>query len=259
MTSHLKTLYVKFILSFPVSFRFNVITILSIMLSPILKYAFFMKRYRAAVFKFDQDVSPALIWCLRPVMEYDLGLNVVVDDNLLNNAVQSKQGTVLVGYHGTFMPLFIPYLYDQKYDVKSWSIRDKETYFGRKIRHSLTPSPTAFFKAKDILKAGGFISVLIDFEGHFNRRAQEIDSQFGKMYITDSFFKLASNCYSNVVFIKYAIKGKNVVFELGKPAGLFCEPDVITKQYTHFMQKRIPAAPEVVFGLSNEAAFPQIA
>jgi hypothetical protein len=192
-------------------------------------------------------------------MSIDLGLQVAVDDSLLNNAVKSANGTVLVGYHGTFMPLFIPHLYDKHYDVKSWSIRETETYFGREIKHSLKPSPTAFFKAKNILTEGGFISVLIDFEGHYVKRAQEINTQFGKMFITDSFFQLASTCQSNVVFLKYSLKGKKVTFELGKPSGISPATDDITQQYTRFLQKQSPVIAETEFVLQDTLAYPQLA
>lgn len=260
MANHIKAFYVFFIQMFPVRYRFNVVKLFSYLFAPVLRYAPFMQKHREAIFKFDQEVSPALIWCIRPVMAIDLGLQVAVDDSLLSSAVQSAKGTVLVGYHGTFMPLFIPHLYDKQYDVKSWSIRETETYFGREIKHSLTPSPTAFFKAKNILTEGGFISVLIDFEGHYVKRAQEIDTQFGKMYITDSFFKLASTCHSNVVFLKYSLKGKKVTFELGKPAGsLYTEADTITKDYTRFLQKQAPVTAETEFVLEDALAYPQLA
>jgi hypothetical protein len=126
MINYFKIFYVLFFQLLPVRYRFAVLTLISKIFAPILQYAFFMKKYRAATFKFDPDVSPALIWCLRPLMAIDLGLEVVVDDSVLRNAVVSNKGTVLIGYHGTFSALFIPMLYDQGYNVNSWSIRDKE-------------------------------------------------------------------------------------------------------------------------------------
>lgn len=259
MINYLKKFYVIFFQLFPVRYRFAVLTLISKLFAAILRYAFFMKKYRAAIFKFDPDVSPALLWCLRPLMEIDLGLEVVVDDSLLRNAVDLKQGAVLIGYHGTFMPLFIPMLYDHGYSVNSWSIRDKEVYFGRDITHSLKPSPTAFFTAKNILTEGGLITVLIDFEAKHVKRAQEIDTQFGKMFITDSFFRLASTCQSNLVFIKYVLNGKRIVFELGKPVGIGLEVNEITKQYTNFLQNPVTVSVDSSLNNDFEIGYPKLA
>jgi hypothetical protein len=259
MASRLRSLYVFFIQLFPVRYRFGVVTLFSYLFAPILQFAPFMKKHRQANFKFDTDMSPALLWCIRPLMTIDLGLKVTIDDQLISNAVQSNKGTVLVCYHGTFMPLIMPYLYDNQFDVHSWSIREREVYFGREINHSLTPSPTAFFKAKNLLMSSEMIAVMIDFEAHYVKRAQEINTQFGKMYITDSFFKLATTCQSNVVFVKYALKGKQVMFELGKPADVAAGAEEITKQYTRFLHKQAPIAAETEFTLNNALVYPQVA
>ncbi len=259
MTNRFKAFYVSIIQLFPVRYRFSIVTLISYLFAPVLRYAPFMEKHRQANFKFDTDMSPALLWCIRPLMTIDLGLKLVIDDQLISNAVQSDKGTVLVCYHGTFMPLIMPYLYDHNFDVHSWSIREREVYFGREINHSLTPSPTAFFKAKNLLMSSEMIAVMIDFEAHYVKRAQEIDTQFGKMYITDSFFKLATTCESNVVFVKYSLKGKHVMFELGKPAGAVAGADDITKQYTRFLQKQAPIVAETEFVLGDALAYPQLA
>ncbi len=254
MAKYLRSLYVFLVQSFPIRHRFAVVTFFSFLFAPLLRYAFFLKKHRAAHFKFDSEVSPALIWCIRPVMHLDLGLEVTINDELIANSVKSGKGTVLVGYHGNFMPTYIPHLYDHNYDVNSWSIRERELYFGREINHSLHPSPTAFFKAKNLLMDSKMIAVLIDFETKCVKRSQEIDTQFGKMYITDSFFKLASTCDANVIFIKYSLKGKKVMFELGRAAGIGLTPEAITQQYINFLQKPVPVAATSEFVLNNALA-----
>ncbi len=259
MLKYARVLYVLLIQALPVRYRFAVITLSSYLFAPWLRHASFLKKHRAAHFKFDTDVSPALIWCIRPVMHLDLGLEVVINDQVVTDSVKSGKGTVLIGYHGNFMPASIAHMRDHNFDVNSWSIREREVYFGREIKHAIQPSPTAFFKAKNLLMDSKMIAVLIDFETKCVKRSQEIDTQFGKMYITDSFFKLATTCNANVIFMKYRVKGKKIVFEFSKASGIGLTPESMTQQYISFLQKRVPVADTTEFVLNGTLAHAQLA
>ncbi len=234
----LKTAYVLFIKMFPVNRRFDVILMISYIFHPFLMYVPLFRKYRDAQFKFDTDISKALLWCLRPVMTLDLGIKVIVDDAKIKNAVNAGRGVMMTGYHGTFTRLFLPYLQDHNYKFNTWSVCKDEVHAGRTFEHTMRPSSVgSFIKARDFLKNGEIVLGMNDFEGHYLKNCFEIDSNFGKMFITDSFFKIAHRCDARIMFAKYKMKGKKLWFELAEPSLASDTVEKVTNDYVNFMRK----------------------
>ena len=234
----LKTAYVLFIKSIPVAYRFNVVRLISYLFYPFLMFIPVFRKYKDAEFKFDADISKALLWCLRPLMTLDLGIEVIVDDAKMKNAVETGRGVMMVGYHGTFTRLFLPYLQDHNYKFNTWSVCKDEVHAGRIFEHTMRPSSVgSFIKARDFLKNGEIVLGMNDFEGHYLKNCFEIDSSFGKMFITDSFFKIAHKCDAKIMFARYEMKGKKLWFELAEPSLASDTVEKITNDYANFMRK----------------------
>ncbi len=234
----LKSAYVLFIKSFPVAYRFNVVRLISLIFYPFLMYVPLFRKYRDVEFKFDTGISKALLWCLRPLMTLDMGIEVVADQSKIQSAIEAGKGLMMVGYHGTFTRLFLPFLQDNCYKFNTWSVCADEVHAGRKFEHTMRPSSVgSFIKARDFLKNGEIVLGMNDFEGHYLKNCFEIDSNFGKMYITDSFFKIAHKCDARIMFAKYKMKGKKLIFELSEPSFTSDTLDKITADYINFMRK----------------------
>lgn len=234
----IKSAYVLLIKSFPVAYRFGVVQLISYIFYPFLMYVPLFRKYRDAKFKFDTDISKSLLWCLRPLMTLDLGIEVEVDKSRIKNAVDAGKGVMMIGYHGTFTRLFLPFLQDNHYKFNTWSVCADEVHAGRRFEHTMRPSSVgSFIKARDFLKNGEIVLGMNDFEGHYLKNCFEIDSSFGKMYITDSFFKIAHKCDARIMFAKYKMNGKKLTFELAEPSFASDTVEKVTNDYISFMRK----------------------
>lgn len=254
-----KTAYVLFIRSFPVAHRFAVVQFISFLFYPFLMYVPLFRKYRDAQFKFDEDISKALLWCLRPLMTLDLGIEVIADKDRIKTAVDAGKGVMMVGYHGTFTRLFLPYLQDNNYKFNTWSVCNDEVHAGRRFEHTMRPSSVgSFIKARDFLKKGEIVLGMNDFEGHYLKNCFEIDSVFGKMYITDSFFKIAHKSDARMMFARYKMSGKKLIFEIGEPSLESDTVEKITADYISFMRKPV-AQPEQVPAFLPQLAMAQLA
>jgi hypothetical protein len=255
----IKSAYVLFIKSFPVACRFGVVQLISFIFYPFLMYVPLFRKYRDAQFKFDTDISKSLLWCLRPLMTLDMGIEVVVDKSKIKNAVDAGKGVMMIGYHGTFTRLFLPFLQDNHYKFNTWSVCADEVHAGRKFEHTMRPSSVgSFIKARDFLKNGEIVLGMNDFEGHYLKNCFEIDSNFGKMYITDSFFKIAHKCDARIMFAKYKMSGKKLTFELAEPSLTSDTVEKITADYTSFMRKPNVVSSSQTVGIP-QFSLPQLA
>ncbi|HEX8460811.1 MAG TPA: hypothetical protein VF623_05260, partial [Segetibacter sp.] len=210
MINHLfKRAILAFIGFFPVRYRLRVILLLSKVLDPFFKLVFFINSKKPGLDfggnKYENDSSDALVFLLRIAEQMLVTPNIIFDISKLEESLKKGKGVFLACYHGLFMPLIVPHLQANGYNINVWAHGDKNMHFGKLVRHTLEPGTRSFLKVKQCFKNNEIVAAMIDFNTVYNERTFSIPTKFGNMVITDSFFRLANSLEADVIFLKYTL------------------------------------------------------
>ena len=225
----------KIVAFFPLKNRLKVVTVIVGIITPVFKLRGAAIAELNKKYSLDKGIPPVFLWCLGVLKNDNIQFKISLNKELINQAVACKKGVLLIGYHGELMPLIIPYLTNNGFNIISLGARENEINWGNNFKNEILISATSLLKVKDRLAQGEIVAVMIDTIHANAKRSIEIDTAFGKMNISNAIFKVAAHVNCEIIFLKYTFTKGIVKFKFGTSGSKDCF-ETITADYIKFLQ-----------------------
>lgn len=170
--------------------------------------------------------------------EFDLPLRVEGQE-VLQAALDSGEGTLIVAPHALLSLLILRYLHDRGHAPTIIARQAGMPLAGTSIvAPTVFPSSTVLLVVRGRLREGGIVCAMVDRLGTTGKQTREFDSQVGQLRVSDSIFRVAARCDARVIFtIARAEKG-SVRLALAAPAHASAgHPEAIAGDFISFVQE----------------------
>lgn len=225
----------------PRRYRFSAVKTTAHLLTPLVERTFWYRAQREL--RIDRAKEIALHYALTIMthsgVPFDPEINVDGAERF-EAAWRKGRGVLVVAPHALLSLLLFRYLYDIGCTPTIISAAPYTHVYGKRlVIPSLQPSPATMFCLRSALRRGGVACAMIDQLHSEARRAIEVRTPEGPIYISDALFRLAERCGSNVIFTAARLeKGRGLVLTFAAPES---RPSVetLTKDFIAFLQAHL--------------------
>jgi lauroyl/myristoyl acyltransferase len=122
-------------------------------------------------------------------------------EEVLEAALASGRGTVIVATHALLSRLLLRHLYDRGHRPTVIGSMNGVPLDGtRAVVPTVYPTSTVLLLARTRLREGGIVCAMVDRSGDRGKNTLAFDTPAGQILLSDSIFRLAVRCNAQVVF-----------------------------------------------------------
>ncbi|MDB5193426.1 MAG: hypothetical protein JWQ96_2989 [Segetibacter sp.] len=233
----LRKLFAKIIQFFPYHLRFKVTVITSFFLN--VAFAVITPFQKDKKELYEREGGPtSLARCLRTLVLHDVLFKpkLKIDKKEIFQSFNSGKGLLFAGFHNNFTYLLIPYIKSIGLNPIVIGYYKETTVLDYTFKHQIQIDSTFLLRTRNHLRNGQVVAGMVDQIHSIPKRTREYNTKFGKMHIADALFRVAANTHSEILFVKYKITSRHILFTLGKPCSKKSSHQQITSDFVRFLQ-----------------------
>lgn len=177
---------------------------------------------------------------------FDLPLNLEGEE-ILDAALASGRGTVIVAPHALLSLLILRYLHDRGHTPTVIAGHATMPLAGTRAEiQTVPPTATVLVVARSRLRQGGIVCAMADRLKSTGKKTHAFDSPVGQLRVSDSIFRLAVRCDAQVLFTAARAEKRGVRLTVAAPraASAGCA-QAIVGDFIGFVQAHVAAVEEV--------------
>lgn len=227
----------------PRPFRFRAVKTLARALTPLVERTQWYRAQRQL--RIDKVNEIALHYALSIMTNSGVLFDpeICVDGAEQFDAARRKgRGVLVVAPHALLSLLLFRYLYDIGSVPTIISAAPFTHIYGKRLMiPSLQPSVATMLCLRSALRKGGVVCAMIDQQQAEARRAIEVKTAEGTIYISDALFRLAERCHASVIFTAVRLeKQRGLVLTFTAPESAPCTSvETLTKDFSAFLQAHL--------------------
>ena len=196
-----RSYYVKIINVVPISMRFDLVLVLSYLLSPIFYLFLVLDQDQKKKYSLHKGLPLPLVWLLFPLQNTPLIIEAYCNKEVWDTVVTNRSKSILIiGYHGLLIPAFNLKLIDAGLEPVTVGLRSKQFFFGRFFENDIQPNYMFLNRVRNMMVTNRIVGVMID--THLQgKQTTQINTRFGALPISTSLFKIAMATNTDMVFI----------------------------------------------------------
>jgi hypothetical protein len=226
----------------PARHRFSLAARLASTLAVPMRATPLFRGFRSLRLNSEQDISLHLL--LRSMTAsgtmFDVPLRLGGEE-ILEAALSSGRGTVIVSPHALLSRLLLRHLHDRGHQPTVIGGMDGIPVAGtRAVIPTVFPTPSVLLLARRRLREGGIVCANVD---HISVRAKSkhtktFQSRVGEIHLSDSIFRLAVRCDAQVIFTHARAETAGVRQWVAAPRpGSASSPEAIAGDFIAFLQE----------------------
>lgn len=227
----------------PRRYRFSAATASTQALTPLVERTFWYRAQRQLRIDRVNEIALHYVLSIMAHSGAPFDPEMCVDGaEKFDAARRNGQSVLVVAPHALLSLLLFRYLYDIGCVPTIISAAPFTHIYGKRLMiRSLQPSPATMFRFRSTLRDGGVVCAMIDQLQPDSRRAIEVVTPEGPIYISDALFRLACRCNSNVIFTAARLdKRRGLVLTFAAPEpGPRASASTLTKDFIAFLQAHL--------------------
>jgi lauroyl/myristoyl acyltransferase len=188
----------------------------------------------------EQDLSLHLL--LRSMTASGTAFDVPLrleGEEVLEAALASGRGTVIVAPHALLSRLLLRHLYDRGHWPTVIGGMNGITLAGTRVTvPTVYPTPTVLLLARTRLREGGIVCAMVDHIGGKGKNTLSFESPVGEIHLSDSIFRLAARCGAQVIFTLARAEPAGVRQWIAAPrSSSAASPQAVAGDFVAFIQE----------------------
>lgn len=161
-------------------------------------------------------------------------------EEVLEAALSSGRGTVIVAAHALLSRLLLRNLYDRgRWPTVIGGMNGIPLAGTRAVVPTVYPTRTVLLLVRTRLREGGIVCALVDHLQGRGKNTVTFDSPVGAIHLSDSIFRLAVRCDAQVIFTFARAEPDGVRQWIAAPQpGSAGSPEAIARDFIAFLQER---------------------